>query len=91
METSIIWEDPKPSRKRGLDELRTPEKSMAKYNGYVNELKNRPNTWAVFKRASSPTYSTRLKNAYPGVETACRRVLCEDGKVRFDVYARWIG
>lgn len=91
METTIIWEDPTPSAKRSLNTLNPPEKSMVKYKGYVDELKTRPNTWAVFKRASSPTYSTRLKNAYPGVETVCRRVLCEDGKVRFDVYARWVG
>jgi hypothetical protein len=88
---SIVWEEPKPARKRGTDEPLVPEKSMKKYESYVQGLKAQPNRWAVFKKGVSPTYSTRLKAAYPGVETTCRRVWCDDGKQRFDVYARWVG
>lgn len=87
----IVWEDPKPSRLRGPDNPLIPEKTMAKYAGYVNELRRHPGRWAVFKRSSSPTFSTRLKAAYPGVETTCRNVKSEDGKQRFDIYARWVG
>lgn len=91
MSTDIIWEEPKPVRSRGTDRVLVPEKSMKKYEPFVEGLRNQPNTWAVFKKASSPTYSTRLKAAYPGVETTCRRIHCEDGKQRYDIYARWVG
>lgn len=94
METNtpdIVWEEPKPARKRGTDRALTPEKSMRKYAPYVENLKQNPNQWAVFKKSASPTYSTRLKAAYPGVETTCRTVKSEDGKQRFDIYARWVG
>jgi len=87
----IIWEDPSPSRLKGPDNPLIPEKSMKKYAPFVNALKDRPEQWAVFKRASSPTFSTRLKAAYPGVETTCRNVKSGDGKQRFDIYARWVG
>lgn len=91
MTTEIIWEEPRPSRSRGAKHPLIPEKSMKKYAPYVESLKAQPNQWAVFKKASSPTYSTRLKAAYPGVETTCRRITCDDGKQRFDIYARWVG
>lgn len=90
-EETIVWEEPKPARKRGAEGPLVPEKSMKKYEAYVEGLKSRPNQWAVFKKSVSPTYSTRLKAAYPGVETTCRRIRSEDGKQRFDVYARWVG
>lgn len=91
METQITWEDPKPSRRKSQEVSLVPEKSMAKYKDYVEELKKNPNRWAIFKQEVSPTYSTRLKAAYPGIETACRRKQSSDGKIRFDIYARWIG
>lgn len=90
-EETIVWEEPKPARKRGAEGPLVPEKSMKKYEKYVEGLKARPHQWAVFKKSVSPTYSTRLKAAYPGIETTCRRIRCEDGKQRFDVYARWVG
>lgn len=89
METEIIWESPRPSRTTG--DKKQPHKSMKKYEAFVDALQSRPNQWAVFKRASSPTFSTRLKAAYPGVETTCRNVDSADGKQRFDIYARWVG
>lgn len=89
MNTDIIWESPRLSRPSGGS--KQPHKSMKKYEPFVEELKKRPHEWAVFKRASSPTFSTRLKNAYPGIETTCRNVDSADGKQRFDIYARWIG
>lgn len=91
MSTEIIWEEPQPVRTRGTGRTLIPEKSMKKYEQFVEGLKAQPNTWAVFKKASSPTFSTRLKAAYPGVETTCRRIQSEDGKQRFDIYARWVG
>lgn len=91
MTTEIMWEEPAPS-KRGIPKKSTnPEATMRKYEPFVNELKKNPNRWAVFKKAASPTFSTRLKEAYPGIETTCRRIECEDNKQRFDIYARWIG
>lgn len=89
--SDILWEEPSPSRLKGPDNPLVPEKTMAKYAGFVEELRKHPHRWAVFKRASSPTFSTRLKAAYPGIETTCRNVKSPDGKTRFDIYARWIG
>lgn len=90
MSTPITWEEP-PQSRGSLDKPPVTEKSMKKYENFVAELKERPLTWAVFKRASSPTFSTRLKAAYAGVETTCRRVDTSDGKQRYDIYARWVG
>ena len=89
--TEVVWEEPQPARRRGTDKVLVPEKSMKKYGPFVETLKTKPNEWAVFKKASSPTFSTRLKAAYPGVETTCRNVKSDDGKQRFDIYARWVG
>lgn len=89
--TDIQWENPTPSRPRTTGGDKKPEKSMKKYLPFVESLKQNPKAWAVFKRASSPTYSTRLKTAYPGVETTCRYIKSEDGKQRYDIYARWVG
>ena len=89
-QVEILWEDPRPTRSEQTGK-QTPIKSMKKYEPFVDALKERPNTWAVFKRSSSPTFSTRLKVAYPGVETTCRNVDSSDGKQRFDIYARWVG
>lgn len=89
--TEIIWEDPSRSRVKPTAEEKNHENSMRKYEPFVNQLKESPKRWAVFKRASSPTFSTRLKLAYPGIETTCRKVQSPDGKQRFDIYARWIG
>lgn len=91
MTTDIIWEEPKPVRTRGTGKTLVPEKTMKKYEPFVESLKEQPNQWAVFKKSSSPTFSTRLKAAYPGVETTCRRAYSDDGKQRFDIYARWVG
>jgi len=91
MSTEIVWEEPAPS-KRGVSRKSTnPEKTMRKYEDFVQRLKDKPESWAVFKKAASPTFSTRLKEAYPGVETTCRRIQSDDGKQRFDIYARWVG
>lgn len=87
----VVWEEPTPARKRGTDKVLVPEKSMKKYAPFVETLKSNPNQWAVFKKSASPTYSTRLKAAYPGIETTCRNVKSPDGKQRFDIYARWVG
>ena len=87
----IQWEDPKPSHSKSTEKKDTSEKSMKKYLPFVEELKQKPKSWAVFKRASSPTFSTRLKIAYPGIETTCRYIQSEDGKQRYDIFARWVG
>jgi hypothetical protein len=91
METfDITWETPRASRPKS-ESKQQPKKSMKKYEPFVEALKERPGDWAVFKRSSSPTFSTRLKEAYPGIETTCRNVDSADGKQRFDIYARWTG
>lgn len=91
MTTDILWEEPIPSKRGKGKKSPRPETTMRKYEPFVDELKSNPMKWAVFKKAASPTFSTRLKEAYPGVETTCRRIDCEDGKQRFDIYARWVG
>jgi len=91
MSTEIVWEEPTPSKRGVSRESANPEKTMRKYEAFVEQLKNQPETWAVFKKSASPTFSTRLKKAFPGVETTCRRIKCDDGKQRFDIYARWVG
>ena len=88
---TVIWEEPVPSKRNGSSLKPPSEQSMKKYEPYVEQLKLNPNRWSLFKEAASPTYSTRLKAAYPGVETTCRRIDCEDGKQRFNIYARWVG
>ena len=89
--TQVKWEEPQPSKRNGSS-LKSPGKnSMRKYEGYVESLKTSPNRWSLFKESASPTYSTRLKAAFPGVETTCRRIKCDDGKQRFNIYARWVG
>ena len=91
MSIEIIWEDPVPSKRGTAKKSPNPEQTMRKYEPFVNQLKDNPERWAVFKRASSPTFSTRLKEAFPGVETTCRRIDSDDGKQRFDIWARWVG
>jgi hypothetical protein len=88
-DTQVEWEA--PVRRRGARTERKAPNPMRPHAGFVDELKNSPGVWAIFKRSASPNYATRLKDAYPGVEATCRRVACSDGKQRYDIYARWVG
>lgn len=87
-ESRVEWQDPNVARAQGPNAgKRHP---MLKYIPFVEELKANSGQWAVFKRASSPTYATRLKRAFDGVEATCRRVPTTDGKQRYDIFARWL-
>lgn len=87
-ESRVEWQEPNLARAQGPNAgKRHP---MLKYIPFVEELKANPGQWAVFKRASSPTYATRLKRAFEGIETTCRRAQTTDGKQRYDIFARWL-
>jgi hypothetical protein len=86
---AVEWANPAP--RRGAQKQHRAPKPMKVHAEFVETLKNNPGQWALFKKAASPNFATRLKDAYPGVEATCRRIACSDGKQRYDIYARWIG
>jgi hypothetical protein len=88
-QSAVEWANPAP--RRGAQKQHRAPKPMKVHAGFVETLKSNPGQWALFKKAASPNFATRLKEAYPGLEATCRRVACSDGKQRYDIYARWVG
>ena len=75
---SVTWKNPPP--KRGGNALRTKE--------FVEVLKTRPNTWAIFRRNhSNAVIVSTAKTRYPDTEWTSR----SDGKGNYTIYARYIG
>jgi len=77
MESEINWCNP-------------PEKPISKPKSFVEGLKKRPQTWALWREKTSTSAGVSLKNYYPGVKVTYRSAGKTDkGKYLYDTYVMW--
>jgi hypothetical protein len=57
---------------------------------FVNELKQRPKTWALFRESTYASVSHEVTRYYPGVKATARKVGVNDkGIGMYDIYLMW--
>jgi hypothetical protein len=75
--SDIVWQDPPPI----IGGLGTTQR-------FVQALKERPGTWALYPRAlSTSSAASQYSKSFPLTEWTTRRR--DDGK--YDYYGRWVG
>ena len=77
MSTEINWCNP-------------PEKSTSTPKSFVEGLKERPQTWALWREKVTASRGVSLRKYYPGVKTTMRTSGKNDkGVYLYDIYAMW--
>lgn len=79
----IQWKDPGDIRQRGRPWSFTSE--------FYEQLKARPNEWALFREGTYASRAYKMRERYPDLEVTLRRAGANDNKTPlYDIYVRYV-
>lgn len=82
MSEQIIWKEPPPANVG-----RPSHPACARIPEFVEALKGRPDTWALFGQHLPESLGGKLRE-HPGVKVTRRT--CGKGSREYDIYAKWV-
>lgn len=80
---SVEWKEPPAPKGRGSSWIFTPE--------FYEELKTKPNEWALFKSSAYAAQAYKLSKRMPDLQVTCRRAGENEKKTPlYDIYVRYV-
>lgn len=79
----VEWKEPPPKRTRGRPWSFTSE--------FYEELKAKPNEWALFREGTYAAHAYKMRSRYPDLEVTLRRAGAnEKNTPLYDIYVRYV-